>query len=234
MTEENLQALFNTFEGFRGARLRLDRNDNQVGFVDFETTQQSTRAKDSLQGCNGISLHFSHATSSRNKRSRDTDGHYKDKQPTGGSMMMMPETIYNPFGGLTYVPPYPPQQVPMTQSLHPSMSMASPVLPPNASSTLYVEGLPLDASEREVSHIFRPFSGYQSLRIIVKNYSKEGATEDSKATNSRPFPLCFVEYDNKWQATQAMLSLQGYRMDKNDNKGLNVTFAKGERKDRRR
>ena len=32
-------------------------------------------------------------------------------------------------------------------------------LPPDASSTLYVEGLPSDATEREVSHIFRRFEG---------------------------------------------------------------------------
>lgn len=41
-------------------------------------------------------------------------------------------------------------------------------LPPDAVSTLYVEGLPLDATEREVSHIFRPMPGYQSLRIMPK------------------------------------------------------------------
>ena len=32
-------------------------------------------------------------------------------------------------------------------------------LPLDASSTLYVEGLPPDATEREVSHIFRRFEG---------------------------------------------------------------------------
>ena len=30
-------------------------------------------------------------------------------------------------------------------------------IPQNATSTVYVEGIPLDASEREVAHIFRPF-----------------------------------------------------------------------------
>jgi len=232
MTEETLQSLFNQYEGYRGARLRYDRNDNPVGFADFESSQQASRAKESLQGCNGISIHFSHG-SSRNKRSRDMEGLYKEKDRDRGNMsMMMPETIYSPFAGLAYVPSFPSQDV---GPLHPTISLP-PVLPPNASSTLYVEGLPLDATEREVAHIFRPFPGYQSLRIILKNFMKDSSTEESakQPQNFRQYPLCFVEYDNKWQATQAMLSLQGYRMDKNDTKGLNLTFAKTERKDRRR
>merc|ERR1712087_977867 len=151
MTEENLQAMFNPYEGFRGARLRFDRNDNPVGFVDFESAPQASRAKDTLQGCNGISIHFSHG-SSRPKRSRDMED--KDR---GNMSMMMPETLYNPFAGLSYMPSFPSQD-----PLHPQISLP-PVLPPNASSTLYVEGLPLDAAEREVAHIFRPFPGYQSL-----------------------------------------------------------------------
>ena len=38
----------------------------------------------------------------------------------------------------------------------------------NATSTVYVEGIPLDATEREVSHIFRPYPGYKGLRLIEK------------------------------------------------------------------
>lgn len=37
--------------------------------------------------------------------------------------------------------------------------------PPSASHIVKVEGLPQDATEREVSHIFRPFQGYQSVRL---------------------------------------------------------------------
>ena len=38
----------------------------------------------------------------------------------------------------------------------------------NATNIVYVEGIPIDATEREVAHIFRPFPGYKSLRLIQK------------------------------------------------------------------
>jgi len=99
-----------------------------------------------------------------------------------------------------------------------------PTLPEEACNTLYVEGLPLDVTEREVAHIFRPIPGYQSLRIVPK---------ESNKYPSRSYNLCFVEFDNKYQATIALHHLQGYRMDKNDTKGLKISYAKTERKDRR-
>lgn len=33
-------------------------------------------------------------------------------------------------------------------------------LPPDAASTIYVDGLPMDVNKRELAHIFRPFHGY--------------------------------------------------------------------------
>lgn len=98
-------------------------------------------------------------------------------------------------------------------------------LPPDACSTLYVEGLPMDATEREVAHIFRPWAGFQSLRILPK---------ESKQYPNRVYNLCFVEFDNKYQSTVAMNALQGYKMDKNDSKGLHISYAKTERKERAR
>ena len=37
-------------------------------------------------------------------------------------------------------------------------------LPPDASTTLYLERLPQDVTKRELAHIFRPFEGY-AVRI---------------------------------------------------------------------
>eukprot|EP01103_Thecamoeba_quadrilineata_P020323 TRINITY_DN865_c0_g2_i2.p2 TRINITY_DN865_c0_g2~~TRINITY_DN865_c0_g2_i2.p2 ORF type:complete len:115 (+),score=17.02 TRINITY_DN865_c0_g2_i2:396-740(+) len=99
-----------------------------------------------------------------------------------------------------------------------------PNIPPEASNTLYVEGVPNDATDREISHIFRPFPGFQSTRLLQK---------ESKQNPGRTYYLCFVEFDNKFQSTVAMHALQGYRMEKNDAKGLNITFAKSERKERK-
>jgi len=125
--------------------------------------------------------------------------------------MMIPDGMapfYNPFSAVNgYAHPF-----------------QSNIYPPDASTTLYVEGLPLDATEREVAHIFRPFPGYQSVRILRK---------ESKQNPSRAYNLCFIEFDSKYQATIAMNALHGYRMDKNDTKGLKITYAKTERKERR-
>ncbi|RWV86845.1 hypothetical protein GW17_00051219 [Ensete ventricosum] len=43
-----------------------------------------------------------------------------------------------------------------------------PPLPPDASNTLFVEGLPADCTRREVSHIFRPFVGFEEVRLVNK------------------------------------------------------------------
>jgi hypothetical protein len=39
-------------------------------------------------------------------------------------------------------------------------------IPKLASPIVMIEGLPADATEREVAHIFRPFVGYKSTKII--------------------------------------------------------------------
>ncbi|GFP93676.1 protein maternally expressed gene 5 [Phtheirospermum japonicum] len=67
-------------------------------------------------------------------------------------------------------------------------------LPPDASSTLYVEGLPANCSRREVSHIFRPFVGYKEVRLVTK---------DSRHV------LCFVDFLSPAHAATALDALQG-------------------------
>lgn len=56
-------------------------------------------------------------------------------------------------------------------------------IPDRATSCLYVDGVPSDATEREVSHIFRPFPGYIQARLIAK-VSKMG----------RKYFYCFVDF----------------------------------------
>ena len=46
-------------------------------------------------------------------------------------------------------------------------------VPKDATSCLYIEGIPPDATEREVAHIFRPFPGYMLARLIPRS-SKSG------------------------------------------------------------
>ncbi|KAJ8762870.1 hypothetical protein K2173_022999 [Erythroxylum novogranatense] len=80
-------------------------------------------------------------------------------------------------------------------------------LPPDASNTLYVEGLPPDSTRREVAHIFRPFVGYKELRLVTK---------DSKLRGGDPIILCFVDFESPACAATAMSALQGYKMDEHD------------------
>jgi len=77
---------------------------------------------------------------------------------------------------VAFPPPRPLKQPPLspygTAAIPPSSVAAypRPPLPPDASSTLYVECLPPDITEREVAHIFRRFEGqgYQSIRVFPK------------------------------------------------------------------
>ncbi|KAG6410065.1 hypothetical protein SASPL_128113 [Salvia splendens] len=73
-------------------------------------------------------------------------------------------------------------------------------LPPDASSTLFVEGLPANCTRREVSHIFRPFVGYKEVRLVNKAPRNPGGD---------PVVLCFVDFESPAHAATAMDALQG-------------------------
>ncbi|XP_052184135.1 protein MATERNALLY EXPRESSED GENE 5-like isoform X2 [Diospyros lotus] len=73
-------------------------------------------------------------------------------------------------------------------------------LPPDASNTLFVEGLPTNCTRREVSHIFRPFVGYKEVRLVTK---------ESRHVGGEPLVLCFVDFVSPAHAATAMDALQG-------------------------
>lgn len=84
--------------------------------------------------------------------------------------------------------------------------------------TLYVEGIPTDATNREIAHIFRPYAGYKSLRLLVKKDNITG----------KDFCLCFVDFDTPRNAYVALTSLQGYKMDLSctEQRGLTLYFSR--------
>lgn len=84
-----------------------------------------------------------------------------------------------------------------------------------ATCTLFVEGLPLDATEREVSHIFRPFDGFLSLRL---------RPTVSKRDPLISFVLCFVEFDSPQRAAAALDARQAYQFSA-DGRSLKITFS---------
>ncbi|KAJ6687474.1 PROTEIN MATERNALLY EXPRESSED protein 5 [Salix koriyanagi] len=86
-------------------------------------------------------------------------------------------------------------------------------LPPDASSTLFVEGLPSDCTRREVSHIFRPFVGYKEVRLVSK---------ESRNPGGDPLVLCFVDFLSPAHAATSMDALQGYRFDEHDRDSVHL------------
>jgi hypothetical protein len=83
----------------------------------------------------------------------------------------------------------------------------------NATNIVYVEGIPLDTTEREIAHIFRPFTGFKSVRLIAKEKSGEKTL------------ICFADFNNILQSTVCINTLQGYRFDKNDLVGLHFSYG---------
>lgn len=77
-------------------------------------------------------------------------------------------------------------------------------LPPEARPVIYVEGLPADIAQREVSHIFRPCPGFQRVRLVSKASKVDAATTTM---------LAFVDFADIASSTNAMHALQGYPLD---------------------
>lgn len=92
-------------------------------------------------------------------------------------------------------------------------------LPPDASNTLFVEGLPANCSRREVAHIFRPFVGYKEVRLVTK---------ESRHSGGDPLVLCFVDFESPAEAATAKDALQGYKFDEHDRDSvsLRLQFAR--------
>jgi RNA recognition motif-containing protein len=91
----------------------------------------------------------------------------------------------------------------------------------HATNIVYLEGLPNDSSEREVAHIFRPFPGFKSVRLI------------NREKNGQKSLICFADFEEVSQSTLCINTLQGYRFDKNDLVGLHFSYGVSKNKDRK-
>eukprot|EP01117_Protostelium_nocturnum_P010132 TRINITY_DN3615_c0_g1_i1.p1 TRINITY_DN3615_c0_g1~~TRINITY_DN3615_c0_g1_i1.p1 ORF type:complete len:301 (+),score=129.44 TRINITY_DN3615_c0_g1_i1:233-1135(+) len=270
--QDALMAIFGNYQGFQSLRLRKDKNQHQVAFLEFSDVSEAVSAKEQATGMKlgpeekVIAIQYAHKQGRNNnmRNNYQNNGNFRNNnqkgnsfvnsdrnhsaQPLNFSLMSTPfanspsNGVMN-LGGVMLAPvdnyqqkaPGPVRKQSLGQSELPpfysvgpsplAFTSVGPALDQDASSTLYVEGLPLDATEREVSHIFRQWPGFQSLRILQK--------EKQFSTTPRTYNLCFVEFDNKHQATLAMNHIQGYRFDKNDSRGINLTYAKSERKEKR-
>ncbi|WVZ65617.1 hypothetical protein U9M48_014949 [Paspalum notatum var. saurae] len=99
------------------------------------------------------------------------------------------------------------------QNGFPSFGAPGTYLPPDATSTLYVDGLPINCTRREVAHIFRQYMGFRELRLVNKGLNKHA--------------ICFVDFATPEQAFFTMKTLQGYKFDEQDHNSrvLNLQFS---------
>ncbi|KAH9320945.1 hypothetical protein KI387_015584, partial [Taxus chinensis] len=110
-------------------------------------------------------------------------------------------------------------QRPDSQALREPLRRPDEHLPPDASNTLFVEGLPTDCTRREAAHIFRPFIGFKEVRLVQKEPKRPGG---------EPLVLCFVDFVDARCAATALEALQGYKFDETDREssGLKLQFAR--------
>jgi len=241
LTEREFTNLFASSTGFVNARLLFDRNDNLVGIVEFEDVESATNAKERFQDYKfnplaeaGINILYSIRKSKPSRQFGDRGGErFSDGGRGRGTNIRRGPSGRGDYQGDWMFDRGPrsrgyyesPPTAPYYQSYPYQNPNTYTSLPPDAVRTLFVDGLPLDATEREVSHIFRPWAGFQHVRILTK---------ESQQYPNKVYNLCFVEFDNKYQSTMAMQALQGYKLDKNDNRGIHISYARGDKPKERR
>ncbi|ONK71346.1 uncharacterized protein A4U43_C04F7560 [Asparagus officinalis] len=110
-------------------------------------------------------------------------------------------------------------QVPTVSAIMPAVTGQGLCLPPEASNSIFIEGLPLDSTEREVAHIFRPFLGYEETRLVKKELKHPDAEQKV---------FSFVDFTDAVCAMTALNALQGYKLDerKPDSLVLKLKFSR--------
>jgi len=243
LVEQDLVDLFQQQDGFVAARLRIDKHGNPVGFVDFEDVDSANSAKDTLQGHkfeerdfglrvelsrsgprgerndsenNNKKRRFEDSNNGRNRFDRDRDRDRGDRYDRNRDRRDRDRDRRRDRDSHESFP----------DRYRPSRSSRGGDREGGSSrekTTLFVQNVPMDASTREMSHIFRPFDGYQSCRVV---------TLDSKSEPGQRITISFIDFDSKYEADQAMSSIQGYLMDQDDNVGLKISFSKQKERSR--
>jgi len=93
-----------------------------------------------------------------------------------------------------------PQQTPNAPTLAKPQGVAQP------NRTLFVENLPVEATDTMLSMLFRQYPGFQEVRLIPGRN------------------VAFVDYQNEYQAGMAMQGLQGFAMTPEVN--LQLSYAR--------
>ncbi len=185
----------------------------QIGEIQF-STKGTKRPRDERAG-GGPPPHYISPQPPSRYSGPPPPSHYGGPPPPSHYSGPPPSHYSGPPPPSHYGGPRPPPGGP-----YPPDNGPAPPLPPNASNTLYVERIPDDATEREVTHIFRRFDGpggFKSIRMTQR---------ESKKVAGKMFWLCWADFSDPYRAFEAMKSLQGYRMDEGFE--LKIAFAKSQ------
>mmetsp|Transcript_8145 Transcript_8145/g.25253 ORF Transcript_8145/g.25253 Transcript_8145/m.25253 type:complete len:838 (+) Transcript_8145:362-2875(+) len=233
--QSDLAAIFASLPGYLSCRLRRDRNSETVGFVEYATVSEAEVARAERQGFvmqsghRGLSIYFSH--SPRGKRF-DPQMFPQALQLHALPPVPPPMGYMNAPGSPMYPPPnspsaffaaaaaaaatgYPGSQIPPVFYVQQDFIANHNANDPPPSNTLYIQGLPSDATEREVAHIFRPFPGFEAVRLV----------QCPPRLPPLPHQVCpnpdgtllilagFVSFHDPYHAANALHLLQGYPLD---------------------
>jgi RNA recognition motif-containing protein len=209
LSEDELFAFFERFPGFETLRMKTSRTGQKLAFVDFSSMRDAADVIDNLDGRYNRELD-GHLTCNEAKNNpgegrkgeedRRPSAHHHHQHPSSSSSS-------SSFGGNERTSPL------GSRGNLPARRVEIPEeMPEGANKSLFVIGFPEDASVRELAHIFRPFVGFENVRIIRK---REG----------RSFAV--VSFQDAFQATVALLATDGYVFDLTPRSGsLKVEYSR--------
>jgi RNA recognition motif-containing protein len=215
VTKEDLISAFSEVSGYIDTRIKLMPDKSKIAFIDFEDEKNANFAKETLQGF---------------KFTEEDKGILKIIENSNNQILPNQNPQSNLIKNLTLLAGInnnmKNSNINNNENNKNNKNSQNNIfkkyedefydfenLKKNATNIVYVEGIPIDATEREVAHIFRPFPGYKNLRLIQKEKNGENTY------------LCFVDFENSYQSTICINTLQGYRFDKSDLVGLHCSYG---------
>jgi hypothetical protein len=236
-SREEIVAAFQGVPGYVATRVRNDKFNHSVAFVEFASVQQAADARDALHNVLKIrpqdppvTIHFARPSVPLPELPPPGSGGLKRGRDAPGPQQMMPPPQQHMGGAAVDVRNVRPRggpagptamlmgggggMAPDAASAYGQPQQRGPMEPAPPGPSLFVEGVPPDASEREIAHVFRPFIGYLGMRLVARRIQLA--------------PLVFVDFASTEAAVAAREGLQGYKFDPADptDRGIHIQFAR--------